>query len=102
FQPTPRPPAVDTAAKDAGSARNDDPDGRPPSPIPPSIPLPPMSITTVLQLELAGQRPSPLYIHHSYTSDLPYESSAVKFERLNNFLLLPAYLERTITFGALA
>ncbi|KAK3315693.1 eukaryotic membrane protein family-domain-containing protein [Apodospora peruviana] len=75
---------------------------RPPSPIPPSIPLPPMSIPTVLQLELAGQRPSPLYIHHSYASDLPYESSAVKFERLKNFLLVPWYLERAITFGAFA
>ncbi|CAK7235299.1 hypothetical protein SBRCBS47491_009246 [Sporothrix bragantina] len=73
-----------------------------PSPIPPSIPLPPMSLPTVLQLELAGQRPSPLYIHHSYTSDIPYESNAVKFERLKNFLLLPTYLERTMYFGALA
>ena len=61
-----------------------------------------MSIPTLLQLELAGQRPSPLYIHHSYTSDLPYESSAVKFERLKNVLLLPGYLERAMTFGALA
>jgi len=61
-----------------------------------------MSIPTVLQLELAGQRPSPLYIHPSYTSDLPYESSAVKLERLKNFLLLPGYLERAMTFGVLA
>ncbi|CAK7200464.1 hypothetical protein SEUCBS139899_003159 [Sporothrix eucalyptigena] len=75
---------------------------RMPSPIPPSIPLPPMSLPTLLQLELAGQRPSPLYIHHSYTSDIPYESHAVKFERLKNFLLLPTYLERTMCFGALA
>lgn len=75
---------------------------RPPSPIPASIPLPPMSLPTILQLELAGQRPSPLYIHRSHASDLPYESSAIKFERLKNFLLLPSYLERTINFGALA
>jgi hypothetical protein len=61
-----------------------------------------MSIPTLLQLELAGQRPSPLYIHHSYTSDIPYESSAIKFERLKNFLLVPWFLERTMTFGALA
>jgi hypothetical protein len=61
-----------------------------------------MSIPTILQLELSGQRPSPLYIHHSYASDIPYESSAIKFERLKNFLLLPGYLERTIIFGALA
>jgi len=73
-----------------------------PSPMPPAIPLPPMSIPTLLQLELAGGRPSPLYIHHSYASDQPYESSAVKFERLQNFLLLPPHLERTMNFGALA
>ncbi|KAL8372519.1 hypothetical protein RB595_002039 [Gaeumannomyces hyphopodioides] len=66
------------------------------------LPLPPMSVPTFLQLELAGQRPSPLYIQHSYSSDVPYESSAVKFERLKNFLLLPSFLERTICFGALA
>ncbi len=70
--------------------------------LPPPIPLPPMSIPTLLQLELAGQRPSPLYIHHSQSTDIPYESSAVKFERLKNFLLLPSYLERTMNFGALA
>lgn len=78
------------------------PDPRLPSPIPPSIPLPPLSLPTMLQLELAGHRPNPLYIHHSYASEIPYESSAVKFERLKNFLLLPTYLERTINFGALA
>lgn len=75
---------------------------RPPSPIPPMIPLPPMSLPTHLQLELAAQRPSPLYIHQSHTADIPYESSAVKFERLKNVLLLPSYLERTLYFGALA
>jgi hypothetical protein len=61
-----------------------------------------MSIPTVLQLELAGGRPSPLYIHHSYAGEQPYESSAIKFERLLNFLLLPGHLERTMNFGALA
>jgi hypothetical protein len=61
-----------------------------------------MSIPTLLQLELAGQRPSPLYIHQSRTADVPYESSAVKYERLQNFLLVPAFLERTMTFGTLA
>lgn len=78
------------------------PDPNPGSPIPTAIPLPPMSIPTVLQLELAGQRPSPLYIHYAQGADLPYESSAVKFERLKNFLLLPSFLERTMNFGALA
>lgn len=75
---------------------------RPPSPIPPMIPLPPMSLPTHLQLELAAQRPSPLYIHQSHAYDIPYESSAVKFERLKNVLLLPPFLERTLNFGALA
>ncbi|OLN87110.1 Endoplasmic reticulum membrane protein 65 [Colletotrichum chlorophyti] len=74
----------------------------PPSPLPPSIPLPPMSIPTHLQLELAAQRPSPLYIHHSHTNDIPYESYAVKWERLKNVLMLPSFLERTLYFGALA
>ncbi|PNY25921.1 Endoplasmic reticulum membrane protein 65, partial [Tolypocladium capitatum] len=75
---------------------------RPPSPIPSIIPLPPMSLPTHLQLELAAQRPSPLYIHRSHSSDIPYESNAEKFERLKNVLLLPPYLERTLYFGALA
>ncbi|OHW92268.1 eukaryotic membrane protein family [Colletotrichum incanum] len=74
----------------------------PPSPLPPSIPLPPMSIPTHLQLELAAQRPSPLYIHHSHANDIPYESYVVKWERLKNVLLLPSFLERTLYFGALA
>ncbi|KAI1820684.1 DUF747-domain-containing protein [Xylaria intraflava] len=77
----------------------------PPLPLSPlltSIPLPPMSLPTHLQLELAGQRPSPLYIHHSQPTDTPYESSAVKFERLLNALLLPPYLEQIMYFGTLA
>ncbi|KAI0389130.1 DUF747-domain-containing protein [Xylariaceae sp. FL0594] len=74
----------------------------PPSPLLPTIPLPPMSLPTHLQLELAGQRPSPLYIHHSQPEDTPYESSAVKFERLLNALLLPPYLEQIMYFGTLA
>ncbi|KAL2264337.1 hypothetical protein VTK26DRAFT_6580 [Humicola hyalothermophila] len=111
FQPMPRPAPLDldshgphpcTSTERTGTVRSERPDMNPPSPIPPSIPLPPMSIPTLLQLELAGERPSPLYIHHSYTNDIPYESSAVKFERLKNFLLLPWFLERTMLFGALA
>ncbi|KAI1436545.1 DUF747-domain-containing protein [Xylaria sp. CBS 124048] len=81
---------------------------RPKSPSPPSspllsaVPLPPMSLPTHLQLELAGQRPSPLYIHHSQPTDTPYESSAFKMERLLNALLLPPYLEQVMQFGTLA
>ena len=74
----------------------------PPSPHPQSIPLPPMSLPTHLQLELAAQRPSPLYIHQPYHNDMPYESSAIKFERLKNVFALPPFLERTLYFGALA
>ncbi len=111
FQPAPRQTPLDpegrshhasTTAKPAAQPRSDKVEHAPPSPIPPAIPLPPMSIPTLLQLELAGQRPSPLYIHHSYAGDIPYESSAVKLERLKNFLLLPWFLERVMTFGAAA
>ncbi|PWY91989.1 cytomegalovirus gH-receptor family protein [Aspergillus sclerotioniger CBS 115572] len=73
-----------------------------PSPMPPSIPLPPLSVPTYLQLELASGRPSPLYIHRSAMSDFPYESSRVKLERLMNFLMLPPALERVLWFGILA
>ncbi|KAL1890374.1 hypothetical protein Cpir12675_005419 [Ceratocystis pirilliformis] len=68
----------------------------------PVLPLPPMSFFTHLQLELTSSRPSPLYIHRPDNIDSPYESSAVKFNRLKNMLLLPPYLERTLTFGVLA
>jgi hypothetical protein len=73
-----------------------------PSPLPSSLPLPPMSMPTYLQLELAADRPSPLYIHRSSSVDNQYESSAIKFERLENFLLLPPQLERVLWFGAIA
>ncbi|KAI9806387.1 MAG: hypothetical protein M1826_004656 [Phylliscum demangeonii] len=53
-------------------------------------------------LELSSSNPPPLYIHRSSTSDFPYESSKIKFERLLNFLLLPPQLEQTLWFGALA
>jgi hypothetical protein len=33
---------------------------------------------------------------------MPYESSAIKFERLLSVMTVPPYLERTLTFGALA
>lgn len=73
-----------------------------PSPMPQSIPLPPLSVPTYLQLELSSNRPSPLYIHQSATNDFPYESSRAKIERLQNFLLLPPQLEQVLWFGALA
>ena len=73
-----------------------------PSPMPETIPLPPMSLPTYLQLELSSLRPSPLYIHRSVTSDFPYESSRAKVERLLNFLLLPPQLEQVLWFGTFA
>ncbi|KAI6711759.1 hypothetical protein JHW43_005711 [Diplocarpon mali] len=73
-----------------------------PSPMPQSIPIPPMSIPTYLQLELSSTRPSPLYIYRSGSADIPYESSKIKFERLLNFLLLPPQLEQVLYFGSLA
>lgn len=68
----------------------------------PRLPLPPMSIHTYLQLELSSSSPSPFYINRSQESQIPYESSRVKFERLLNFLLLPSKLEHVLCFGALA
>lgn len=121
FQPSPRPiplnletssnfitpDAPKSHVSDAQSRHDarelrDARDPRAPSPMPPSFPIPPLSAPTFLQLELAAQRPSPLYVYQSYGGDVPYESSAVKFERLKNFLLLPPYLERTLIIGALA
>ena len=72
------------------------------SPMPSFFPVPPISLPTYLQLELSSSRPSPLYIHRSASSDFPYESAKVKFERLLNFLLLPPNLEQVLWFGAIA
>lgn len=99
------PPAINTGPAAVSTPQPQDPPiPRSPSrpPMMNSIPIPPMSLPTHLQLEIAAQRPSPLYIQPSHGSDIPYESSAVKFERLKNVLLIPAYLERTLYFGALA
>ncbi|KAL4785264.1 eukaryotic membrane protein family-domain-containing protein [Aspergillus varians] len=73
-----------------------------PSPLQQNIPLPPVSIPTYLQLELASGSPSPLYIHRTAMSDFPYESARVKLERLMNFLVLPPALEQVLWFGILA
>lgn len=73
-----------------------------PSPMPTSIPLPPFSLPTHLHLELSSHKPSPLYIYRSKTSEIPYELSRVKIERLLNFLVLPPQLEQVLLFGTLA
>lgn len=95
-KPDPPPPDVDRGDRGHKTELS------PPAPIQESVPLPPTSLHTHLQLELAGVRPSPLYIYRHQSEDIPYESSAVKFERLLNALLLPPYLESALTFGALA
>lgn len=123
FQPSPRPMPLNLGSEGGSShgplektkslitesrSRNDSKEKRDsretrdPSPIPPHYPIPPMSAATFLQLELAAQRPSPLYVHQSYASDIPYESSAIKFERLKNFLVVWFLLEKALVFGALA
>ena len=96
---------LDTAPREVSSSSaklTPNPDTSQPSPMPPIIPMPPLSLPTYLQLELSSERPSPLYIHRSASSDFPYESSKVKFERLLNFLRLPPLLEQVLVFGALA
>lgn len=103
----PKPGALklDTAPREVSSSSNrptPNPETSQPSPMPPIIPMPPLSLPTYLQLELSSDRPSPLYIHRSASSDFPYESSKVKFERLLNFLRLPPLLEQVLIFGALA
>lgn len=78
-------------------------DAVPPSPSLPNqeIPLPPL-MSTYLQLELASSRPSPLYIHCPKGSEQPFESTALKFERLVNFLYVPVQLEPAMFFGVLS
>ena len=96
---------LDTAPREVSSSSTrptPNPEASQPSPMPPIIPMPPLSLPTYLQLELSSERPSPLYIHRSTSSDFPYESSTVKFERLLNFLRLPPLLEQVLVFGALA
>ena len=98
----PDPLDLNNISAKAASNASKGPSNDPPSPMPQSIPLPPMSIPTYLQLELSSSKPSPLYIYRSATSDDPYESSKIKFERLLNFLLLPPQLEQVLYFGTLA
>ena len=98
----PQPLDLNGISAKATSSANGGSSNDQPSPMPQSIPLPPMSIPTYLQLELSSSRPSPLYIYRPATSDNPYESSKIKFERLLNFLLLPPQLEQVLYFGTLA
>ncbi|OAL52391.1 DUF747-domain-containing protein [Pyrenochaeta sp. DS3sAY3a] len=72
------------------------------SPTPRVLPLPPLSMPTFLSLELSANRPSPLYIYRPASTDFPYESSEIKYERLLNFLKIPFKIEGILGFGALA
>lgn len=72
------------------------------SPMHTQLPLPPMSMPTFLSLELSASRPSPLYIYRPANDDFPYESSELKYERLLNFMRIPAKIEGILAFGALA
>ena len=100
FRSTPTPLPLDkniSASKGAGR------DLSMPSPMPSSgLPTLPLSLSTYLQLELSLDPQSRRLIHRSAASDIPYESSAVKIERLLNFLQLPPQLEQVLWFGALA
>lgn len=96
---TPKPLHLDEKKHGASNTVSEEPL---PSPMPQTIPLPPYSLPTYLQLELSSHGPSPLYIHHSRNSDFPYESSRVKIERLQNFLRVPFQLEGVLWFGFFA
>jgi hypothetical protein len=72
------------------------------SPMRTALPLPPMSMPTFLSLELSANRPSPLYIYRATSDDFPYESSELKYQRLINFMKIPAKIEGILAFGALA
>ena len=96
--PTPTPLRVD----ETGCSSQHNMEASIPSPMPSAVPVPPNSLSTYLELELSSKPPTSLYIHHSKANDYPYESSRVKLERLQNFLLLPPQLEQVLWFGALA
>jgi hypothetical protein len=100
-----RAPTTQTQERDGRDERR--PEKLAPSPLvesapAPALPLPPMSMPTFLSLELSADRPSPLYIYRPSNDDFPYESSAIKYERLLNFLQIPFQVEGVLAFGALA
>jgi hypothetical protein len=72
----------------------------PTTPTPTTLPISSLSLPTYLQLELAAD-PKSSYFRHA-GGEYVYESSAVKLERLRNFLVLPIYLEQLLWFGATA
>jgi putative membrane protein DUF747 len=70
------------------------------TPTPTVVPISSLSLPTYLQLELAADSKSSFFRHLG--GEYVYESSAVKLERLRNFLVLPLYLEQLLWFGTAA
>lgn len=97
-RPTPTPLPVDKT----GCSSQHHMEAVVPSPMPSTVPVPPNSLSTYLELELSSNPPRSLYIHQPKPNDYPYESSRIKLERLQNFLLLPPQLEQALWFGTLA
>lgn len=99
FRSTPSPLSLDKAKSTPKSPGGD---GSMPSPMPSTgLTAPPWSLSTYLQLELSMDEPTTT-IYRSSASKKIYESSAIKIERLQNFLLLPPQLEQVLWFGSLA
>lgn len=95
---TPTPLSLDETMS---SRKGPDNDESIPSPMPSAgLTLPPRSLSNYLELELATDGHDSVY--RSNASKKIYESSAIKIERLQNFLLLPPQLEQVLWFGALA
>jgi Eukaryotic membrane protein family len=100
---SPPPPNAKERGSDGHRGRNEKlptpPSEDTRTPITATVPIPSLSLPTYLQLELAAD---PRSSYFSRGSDFMYESSAVKLERLRNFLILPLYLEQLLWFGATA
>ena len=66
------------------------------------VPIPAFSLPLFLQLELAADSPSLRYVRRTPAIGHQYESAAITFERLQNFVQLPLQLEQALWFGTLA
>ncbi|KAI5296171.1 hypothetical protein KEM52_005328 [Ascosphaera acerosa] len=65
-------------------------------------PLSALSMPRYLHMELASGSLPGTHMHRSKRQETPYESNAVKLERLQNFLLLPLTMEQVFLFGTAA
>jgi len=99
FRSTPTPLSIE---KTMSTPKSPGLDGSMPSPMPSTgLTAPAWSLSTYLQLELSMDEPT-TSVYRSSASKKIYESSAIKIERLQNFLLLPPQLEQVLWFGSLA